>query len=559
MQMILEDTKIRWRLGLAFGAMVLLLAVLAAFLAGLSGKLASNLRQAFVETHTAQSLTALSAEMSHITVIAGTVLALKDLGQRRERKAQIARMFDEQVAMFDELGSLAIEREDKALVGRLGEAINALRNASGQCLDFAIAGNDAKAAALFGDDVAAREADVRDAADLMMTRQTAKMTSLEEGANSSIVGLRTALLTGIGLCMIAAVLLAVWITMSISGPIREAVSFIDHVSRRDLSKTMSPALIARKDETGDLARAAQTMTRNLQSVIRDIGASTQTIASSSTQLRAVTDQTGAGVERIAAMAQSVASAAGESSTNAASVADTMQGAAEKLNTVAAAIDEMSAAIGEVAQNASKARRISYEATSQGELVSVTMRELGKAAAEIGKVTETITDISSQTNLLALNATIEAARAGVSGKGFAVVANEIKELARQTAVATEDIKSKIASVQTTTNGAVTGLERITFIVKEVSVLVSSIAASIEEQAATTKDMAGSVADLSSSVNVTNEQVGRTAGVSRTIATDISRVTAALENLRQGGEQVVGSSLELAKVTEQLRATVAQFTA
>ena len=186
-----------------------------------------------------------------------------------------------------------------------------------------------------------------------------------------------------------------------------------------------------------------------------------------------------------------------------------------------------------------------------------MQKLGQAAQEIGHVTETITNISAQTNLLALNATIEAARAGTAGKGFAVVANEIKELARQTAEATEDIKTRIAGVQNSTLTAIADIDQITSVIKEVGGIVSSIAAAIEEQATVTKDVAGNIAQASGGVRESNQRVSQTAQVSASIARDIAGVNAAATDIRQGGEQVQSSAAELTKLAEQLGAQVAQF--
>jgi methyl-accepting chemotaxis protein len=186
-----------------------------------------------------------------------------------------------------------------------------------------------------------------------------------------------------------------------------------------------------------------------------------------------------------------------------------------------------------------------------------MEQLGQSAQAIGKVTETITEISSQTNLLALNATIEAARAGAAGKGFAVVATEIKELAKQTAAATEDIKSKISSVQGSAGSAIADIQKITAIIGEVGHLVSSIATAIEEQAVVTKDVAGNVAQASTGVQSANEQVAQTATVSRSMAREISIVASTTGDIRLGGEQVQASAAALSQLGEELRMMVAQF--
>jgi methyl-accepting chemotaxis protein len=173
------------------------------------------------------------------------------------------------------------------------------------------------------------------------------------------------------------------------------------------------------------------------------------------------------------------------------------------------------------------------------------------------VTETITNISAQTNLLALNATIEAARAGAAGKGFAVVANEIKELARQTAEATEDIKSRILGIQSSTGSAISDIGNITTVIRDVGGIVASIAAAIEEQATVTKDVAGNIAQASIGVRDADTQITQTAEVSRNIARDISEVNAAITGIREGGEQVQASADDLSTLAEKLGAQVAQF--
>ena len=186
-----------------------------------------------------------------------------------------------------------------------------------------------------------------------------------------------------------------------------------------------------------------------------------------------------------------------------------------------------------------------------------MQQLGQSARDIGKVTETITEISSQTNLLALNATIEAARAGAAGKGFAVVANEIKELARQTAAATEDIKAKISGVQTSAGSAIADIDKIASVIKEVGSIVSNIAAAIDEQAKVTKDVAGNIAQATAGVKDSNERVAQTATVSKSIAQDVASISAAVSDIRSGGEQVEASAAELSQLSDNLRQLVSRF--
>ncbi len=159
--------------------------------------------------------------------------------------------------------------------------------------------------------------------------------------------------------------------------------------------------------------------------------------------------------------------------------------------------------------------------------------------------------------MALNATIEAARAGSAGKGFAVVADEIKELARQTAEATEDIKLRIAGVQGSSGAAIADIGQITAVISEVGGIVSGIAAAIEEQATVTRDVACNIAQASTGVRDANEKIAQTAQVSMTIAYDIAGINSAVTDLRNGGEQVQVSAAELSKLAEQLKVCVNQF--
>ena len=232
-------------------------------------------------------------------------------------------------------------------------------------------------------------------------------------------------------------------------PIAVVVGVLKQISQGDVSQNVPEGLRARKDEMGELAGAMSATVESLRRLLGGISGGVQTLASSATELSAVSKQTASGAASMSEKANAVAAAAEEASASTLSVAAGMEESSTSLSSVASATEEMSATVGDIAANTAKARAISEQATGQAQTITEQMQKLGQAAQEIGQVTETITNISAQTNLLALNATIEAARAGTAGKGFAVVANEIKELARQTAEATEDIKARIAGIQSST--------------------------------------------------------------------------------------------------------------
>jgi methyl-accepting chemotaxis protein len=158
---------------------------------------------------------------------------------------------------------------------------------------------------------------------------------------------------------------------------------------------------------------------------------------------------------------------------------------------------------------------------------------------------------------AINATIEAARAGAAGKGFAVVANEIKELAQQTAAATENIKGRIAGIQASTGGAIEDIKGIAEVIRQVGEIVTTIATAIEQQSAVTREVASNIAQASDGVRDSNERVSQTANVSHSIAEDIAQVNATITDISQGGDQVQASATELSRVAEELRGVVGRF--
>jgi len=299
------------------------------------------------------------------------------------------------------------------------------------------------------------------------------------------------------------------------------------------------------------------MSGNLRKMFQDINAGVETLSSSSTELSAISHQMSAGSEQTSGKANTVATAAEEMTTNMTSVSAATEQASTNLSMVAAASEEMTATISEIAQNSEKARSITGEAVSQAKSTSDGVNKLGKAADEIGRVTEAITEISEQTNLLALNATIEAARAGEAGKGFAVVANEIKDLAKQTAAATLEIKEKISGIQESSTVTVTEIERISKIINDVNEIVSTIATAVEEQSVTSRDIAENIVQASQGIQEVTENVAQSSTVSGEIAKDISEVNQASSEMSNSSSQVNLSAEELSKLSEQLKEMVGRF--
>ncbi len=342
-----------------------------------------------------------------------------------------------------------------------------------------------------------------------------------------------------------------WVTNRLS----KTVDLSERLTEGDLTARLESSW---RDEVGTMSDRLNTFVEKLQGMVRQIGSNASTLAATSTQLSASSQQMSSGAKGTSEKANAVAAAAEEMSTNSTAVATHMEQATSDLMTVASATEEMTATIADLAGNAEKARTIAGEAAAQAERVATVVTALGGAAHEIGKVTEVITGISSQTNLLALNATIEAARAGTAGKGFAVVAHEIKELAQQTADATEDIKARVAGIQTSATGTIADIQRITEVIREVNDVVGTIASAITEQASVTKDIAGNIARASSGVREANERTAQVRDVSQTVARDIAVVNSAAGDMSTGSTQVQASAQELSRMTEKLREMVGHFT-
>lgn len=360
----------------------------------------------------------------------------------------------------------------------------------------------------------------------------------------------------IGLGLVAAILLALLISRGITVPLSKAVAGLKDIAEGegDLTRRLD---IKNKDEVGELARWFNTFLDKLQDMIGIISKDSEVLNSSCDNISGLSSQMSDGINDMSSKSDSVAGAAEEMSTNMTSVAGTMEQATSNISVVATSTEEMTASVSEIARNSEKAREITNDAVNKAVRAYDKVGQLGNAAQDIGKVTEAITEISEQTNLLALNATIEAARAGEAGKGFNVVANEIKELARQTAEATQEIKEKIDGIQGSTGESVSEIEEISEVVKNVNEIVSTIASAVEEQSITTKEIAENIAQASQGINEVNENVAQSSKVSDEIAGEISAVNQAVGEMANSSSQVNLSAEKLKEMARKLTEMVGRF--
>jgi methyl-accepting chemotaxis protein len=320
---------------------------------------------------------------------------------------------------------------------------------------------------------------------------------------------------------------AIFLSRRIVGATSAVLDKAEAIAAGDL--TGEQVLVNSDDELGDLATAMNKMQSSLVKMIVAVAENAQQVANASEEFSAVSQQISSNSEETTAQANIVSTATEQVNRN--------------LQTVATGAEQMSSTIQDIAKNATESARVAGEAVKTAGATNATVSKLGTSSAEIGQVIKVITSIAQQTNLLALNATIEAARAGEAGKGFAVVANEVKELAKQTGKATEDISQKIAAIQYDTKSAVDAIGTISDIINQINDISNTIATAVEEQSATTNEM---------SRNVTEAAKGSTE-----ITQNIAGVSQAAQGTSSSAHESMKAAQQLAQMSTQLRGLVEQF--
>lgn len=326
--------------------------------------------------------------------------------------------------------------------------------------------------------------------------------------------------------VIIAIVLGLVVSRYISRPLRSGADFARRLSSGDLTQRLE---IQRSDELGQLADAMNEMSVSLRQNFAEIRESVLTLASASQELSATSTQVSSNSDETSSQANVVAAAAEQVS--------------HSVLTVATAAEEMTASIKEIAQQASEAAQVAGQAAEVAGRASGTIVKLSDSSNEIGAVVKAITSIAEQTNLLALNATIEAARAGEAGKGFAVVASEVKELAKQTEQATEEIRSKIEAMQSDTKGAIDAIQQITEVIKRINDIQMVVASSVEEQAATMNEISGNSSEASRG--------------SAEIAQNITSVSQSAGSSTDAATHTASAANELAQLAARLDQNLSRF--
>ena len=316
-----------------------------------------------------------------------------------------------------------------------------------------------------------------DNTDKLVGSVKARSDAAQRSAQTAGERLRTVLLIGCGLAVLLTVLLGLIITASVVRPVAQVMHALRVLAGRDVTLRLSAD---GRDELTDMTTAFNEAGQAVREMLAGVGERAASLTGSSRDLAEVSRRMDDQAVDTSSQAGVVAGAADEVSSNVA--------------TMASAAEEMVSAIADISRSTTSAAGVAADAVGTARETAVSVGQLVTASEEIGAIVKTITSIAEQTNLLALNATIEAARAGDAGKGFAVVASEVKDLAQETARASEDIISKIGAIQLTTGHATAAIDRITEVVMQIAELQETIAAAVEEQSATTSEINRSVAEV-----------------------------------------------------------------
>ena len=362
--------------------------------------------------------------------------------------------------------------------------------------------------------------------DILQKAETADASKNAKAAADGYAASRTQSILLLIVGFVVALALGVVVARSIKSALGRVKDVAVALAAGDLTRT---AGLTSRDEVGRMGTALDTAVTNLRATVGTIDGSATSLAGAAEEMTSVSNQIAAAAEETTVQAQTVSAAATQISLS--------------VNTVSAGSEEMGASISEISRNANDAVQVAADAVALAAATSNTIGKLGTSSEQIGNVVKIITSIAAQTNLLALNATIEAARAGEAGKGFAVVASEVKQLAQETAKATEDIAAQVVAIQTDSAGAVIAIEQISEVIARISDFQNTIAAAVEEQTATTAEM--------------NRSVGEASTGTDSIAENINGVADAARTTSQGVTEQQQAVTELARMSSDLTNLVATF--
>ncbi|GAA3395778.1 methyl-accepting chemotaxis protein [Cryptosporangium minutisporangium] len=522
---IFDDRSLRTKIASA----VLVATVIGVIVGGLAIKTVRDLNNTAAATQS-RSITVLSASgqfAKSIESYGGGVSALRlypsQAATIREgmtaNQEQITAALDTLAAnLTDSAGAQLVEKTRADWAGFL-EFMSGVTSSAVSTDPAALAAGFAKYAELYGalgeDQAALQEKATADA-----------RSAIKEAKDDAAAATRTILIL-----LVVGVVLSLYLGLRVANRVRKAVAGVAHVAEGlavgDLTRTSGVTV---RDEVGQMASS---LDRGIGRLRQDI----VSLAGNATTLQGA-------AERLTSVSGAVGSAANEASNQADAVAAAADVVSGNLQVVSSGSQEMGAAIRDISQSTAEASEVAAQAVQVAAATNATVARLGESSTEIATVVKVITSIAEQTNLLALNATIEAARAGEAGKGFAVVANEVKDLAQETAKATEDIVQRVQTIQSDTSGAVEAIDQISSIIERINDIQLTIASAVEEQTATTQEMNRTLTDAA-------DGAGNIAATIAGVSDATRRTTATVDDTRS-------AATELAQMSSELQGLVARFT-
>jgi methyl-accepting chemotaxis protein len=369
--------------------------------------------------------------------------------------------------------------------------------------------------------------------------------------------LKSSLMTLAAVVLVLTVVMHFLVYRFVSKPLQRITTRFEDIAEGDGDLTARIHLEGR-DEIGTLVVSFNTFIGKLQAMVRNIQDNAKVLHNSSNNLSELSSEMSRKATHMSDQSNAAAANISRMNGNMSDAAATMESSSSNVGSVTSATAQMNTHIDDIVQRTAEAHQISREAVDQTHKASDTMEELGRAASEIGTVTETITEISEQINLLALNATIEAARAGDAGRGFAVVANEIKELARQTAESSNEIKEKNDGIQGSTQRSITEIQNVADIITNVNEIVSSISDSMEEQSAATHEITRNISQASEGIVNASTNVAQSSQMSATVVEEIASVNESVGDMADSNRHVNQSAGKLAELARQLKEMADRFT-
>jgi len=378
----------------------------------------------------------------------------------------------------------------------------------------------------------------------------------KKDANSVQANSKTLMLISTILALIMGIVLSFFLGDSVAKPVRLVVGKLADIAQGGGNLTKELEVLA-EDEIGNLAKSFNSFIAGLRKIIAGVKLSSERIFEFSNQFEKTARKMNDDVNKTSERVDTVDGTVKKINRNVEQITGEVKQSSLNMNSIASSVEEMNASISEIAANSEKASAMTNSAKQQSESVSESVNRLGVAAQEITVVIETINEIAEQTNLLALNATIEAARAGVVGRGFAVVANEVKELSKQTAAATEHIREKIEAIQDSTEDTVEDINQISRVISDINDIVSAIDSAVEKQSLTTKDMANNIVETASGSEEVTESVVQTASDIQHISNNISGVRDGVYDNAASATQIKNSADDLAQLAKELNGLVNKF--